>query len=145
MTEIFEFFANHWQLTSILVLLIVAYCGFEIINATQEEKSVKVHDAIVLYNKKIASFVDIRDAKDFEAGHIVGSTHMNVENIDNLKRKLQRLTKKKVIFISENGSQASKLAKKISGDTKVELIFLQGGIHAWSAEGLPLTTSKERN
>ena len=71
MDQLFEFIGNHPFLVGTFVLLLVLF----IRNETQRGgRSVSAQELVGLVNKEDAVVLDLRDKKEFEAGHIVDTT-----------------------------------------------------------------------
>jgi len=68
MAQFIEFVGNHWILSTLWVALVTAL----ILHRTRTSgESVSAQQAVMLINRSDAVVVDVRDKKDFDAGHIV--------------------------------------------------------------------------
>lgn len=94
--------------------------------------------AVQLMNREKAVVVDVSDAAEFAAGHIVGSKNLPASE---MLSKLEGAVKNKalpIILVCPTGVRASRLvegAKKL-GFGNVQAIA--GGLKAWREAGLPL-------
>jgi rhodanese-related sulfurtransferase len=100
--------------------------------------SLNANGAVQLMNREKAVVVDVSEATDFAAGHIVGSKNLPSGE---LEAKLEASVKNKslpLILVCPTGTRASRLvatAKKL-GYGNVQAIA--GGLKAWRDAGLPL-------
>ncbi len=100
--------------------------------------SLNANGAVQLMNREKAVVVDVSDAVEFAAGHIVGSKNLPVAE---LETKLEGAVKNKalpIILVCSTGARASRqvaVAKKL-GYGNVQA--MAGGLKAWRDSGLPL-------
>ncbi len=94
--------------------------------------------AIQLINREKANVVDVSDAAEFAAGHIVASKHVPLAD---LETKLATAVKNKtlpLILVCQTGARSAKavaLAKKLGYE---QAQSLQGGLKSWKAANLPV-------
>lgn len=144
MNEIIEFVIKHWQLTSVFTVLVIAYVIFEL---KQEigNKQVSAEQTVDLYNHQQAAIVDIRSTADFNSGHIVGAIHIERSELESKPKKLQKYAQKPVIIVCANGKSSATVAKHLHTQGFPQAVSLSGGISAWLAANLPLTTMHSKN
>lgn len=94
--------------------------------------------AVQLINREKAVVVDVGDAQEFAAGHVSGSRHVP---INELESKLPGVVKNKalpLILVCASGIRASRgvaIAKKLGYE---HAQALGGGLKAWKEANLPL-------
>ncbi len=94
--------------------------------------------AIQLINREKANVVDVSDATEFAAGHIVGSKNVPLAE---LEAKLAGAVKNKtlpLVLVCQSGARSAKavaLAKKLGYE---QAQSLQGGLKSWKAANLPV-------
>lgn len=140
MGEILDFMLSHWQLSGLLLLLIISYVIFEW--WAQEgggSTQVTPEQAIELFNHHDAVLLDIRTAEQFKAGHVVGSSHVDFDESDKKLKKFGKYAQRPVIVISLDGKNAGTFASRLAQHGLTKVLSLGGGISAWQAAGLPLT------
>ncbi len=144
MNEIIDFVVKHWQLSSLLAVLVIAYVVFEL---RQElgNKQVSSEQAIDLYNHQQAAIVDIRSKAEFSTGHIVGAMHIERKDLESKPKKLQKYAQKPIIIVCVNGKSSATVAKLLQTQGFPQALSLAGGIQAWQAATLPLTTMQSKN
>ncbi len=94
--------------------------------------------AIQLINREKANGVDVSDATEFAAGHIVGSKNVPLAE---LEAKLAGAVKNKtlpLVLVCQSGARSAKavdIAKKLGYE---QAQSLQGGLKSWKAANLPV-------
>ena len=94
--------------------------------------------AVQLINREKAIVVDVSEAEEFAAGHIVGSRNVP---LNQLEERLPQAVKNKatpVLLVCANGGRANRalgIAKKL-GYEKAQV--LAGGLKAWKEANLPV-------
>jgi len=94
--------------------------------------------AIQLINREKANVVDVSDAAEFAAGHIVGSKNLPLAD---LEAKLAGAVKNKtlpLVLVCQTGARSAKavdIAKKLGYE---QAQSLQGGLKSWKAANLPV-------
>lgn len=94
--------------------------------------------AIQLINREKANVVDVSDATEFAAGHIVGSKNVPLTE---LEAKLAGAVKNKtlpLVLVCQSGARSAKavdIAKKLGYE---QAQSLQGGLKSWKAANLPV-------
>jgi rhodanese-related sulfurtransferase len=100
--------------------------------------SLNANSAVQMMNREKAVVVDVSDATEFAAGHIVGSKNLPAAD---LSTKLEAAVKNKalpIILVCATGSRAARqvaAAKKLGYDN---VQAISGGLKAWRDAGLPL-------
>lgn len=132
-----SFFIDNW------VLIAVAFASgamlvWPAVKAGGRAGSLNANDVVMLINREKAVVVDVSDAKEFEAGHIIGAKNVP---LDELEAKLPAAVKNKgvpLILVCPNGARANRgvaVAKKL-GYEKAQ--SLTGGMGAWRTANLPV-------
>ena len=80
--------------------------------------------------------VDTRDAAAFGRAHLPGAKSMPFEEIEGRLAELHMMTGQPVLYC-RSGDKTKALAEQLA-EQGVPVAFLDGGILAWEAEGLPI-------
>jgi rhodanese-related sulfurtransferase len=83
-------------------------------------------------------FVDVREADEYDAGHIEGSIHIPIGDIARRWRELE--TQRPVVVVCQVG-QRSGLVTNFLRERSVDAHNLEGGLSAWSEAGLALAAA----
>jgi rhodanese-related sulfurtransferase len=84
-----------------------------------------------------ALFVDVREADEYEAGHVEGSAHIPIGEI---QARWQELLGHETVVVACQIGQRSGLVTDYLREKGLDAHNLEGGLEAWSRAGLPLTS-----
>ncbi len=129
-----DFVAEQWLLVSILVALVAA---FLIVEARKGGATITHHQATRLLNSGAAVLVDLRDAKEFKAGHIIDAINIPYANLASKLDALEKHKSKQVIVVDKMGQHAGS-AGKILRDKGFQVVRMQGGMMEWTQQNLPV-------
>jgi rhodanese-related sulfurtransferase len=110
---------------------------YEIRLKSQGFTHVSVTDAVRLINKG-AVVVDVRDADEFRAGHIVNAKNIGLANLGQEQAALARYKNKIVVTVCNNGMTSNKAANLLRKAGVEQAFSLRGGLAGWRKENLPL-------
>ena len=98
-------------------------------------KNVDVAEFEKLRADKKNVVLDVRTQKEFEAGHIPGAVHIDV-NASDFPEKIARLEKSKTYLVHcAAGVRSAKACDKMSHLAFPKLYNLEGGFKAWETAG----------
>jgi thioredoxin len=80
--------------------------------------------------------VDARDAAAFARAHLPSAVNMPFDEIESRLAELHMLTGQPVLYC-RSGDKTKELSQKLA-EQGMPVAFLEGGILAWEAEGLPI-------
>ena len=80
--------------------------------------------------------IDTRDAAAFARAHLPGAVHMAAEEIEGRLAELHMLAGQPVLYC-RSGDKTKELSEKLA-EQGTPVAFLEGGLLAWEAEGLPI-------
>jgi len=133
--QIFSFIGNHYILVSIFVFLLVAF----IINeGKQGGAAISTGNLVNLVNREEAVIVDIRDNKDFGAGHIAGAINIPFASIDSRVGELESYREKPIVLVCKMGQHAGAAGRKLKAQGFLDVRRLSGGMAEWGASSLPV-------
>ena len=133
--QIFGFVSNHYSLVSAFVFLLVAF----VINEGKQGGAVITPTNLVnLVNREGAVLVDIRDTKEYSAGHIAGALSMPVSSIDARIGEMEPYKDKPVVLVCKMGQHASAAGRKLKALGFENVRRLSGGMAEWTASSLPV-------
>ena len=101
------------------------------------KNSVTTTQATLLINREDAQIIDVREASEYSAGHLPESRNIPLEQLEG-RGDLDKLKELPLILVCQTGARSATACTRLEklGFTKVH--NLDGGINAWSSEGLPL-------
>lgn len=133
--QIFEFIGNHFILVSIFVFLVVA---FVINEGKQGGSAISPSNLVNLVNREGAVILDVRDNKDYGAGHIAGAVNIPFASVDSRVGELEKYKDKPVVLVCKMGQHASAAGRKLKAQGFEDVRRLSGGMAEWTASGLPV-------
>lgn len=126
---------NHYILVSAFVFLLVA---FVINEGKQGGAAITTTNLVNLVNREGAVLLDIRDPKEYSAGHIAGALSMPVSSIDARIGELESEKGKPVVLVCKMGQQSSATGRKLKALGFENVRRLSGGMAEWTAGSLPV-------
>ena len=133
--QIFEFIGNHYILVGTFIFLAVAFLVNE---GKQGGSSVSTTSLVNMINRENAVVLDIRDGKEFGAGHIVDAINIPLSNLDNRASELSKHKENPIVIVCKMGQNSSAAGKKLKALGYEQVHRLSGGMGEWSASNLPL-------
>ncbi|MDA0237261.1 MAG: rhodanese-like domain-containing protein [Proteobacteria bacterium] len=103
--------------------------------------TLEAQELVQLINRKHAAVIDVRDAKDFEAGSILGAKNMPFGSLKQRAHELKKLEKHPIALVCTSGAKSRAAQKLLSKEGFDNLYVLSGGMSAWTQASLP--TSRE--
>lgn len=139
-SKLIEFSTTHWQLVGALIGAVGALFVHE---TRKQGQSLSPQQLVTFVNQADALVVDLRDAKDYQQGHITGAKNIPYADLKDRVAELQAKKETPVILVCGMG-QYSGAAGKLLGQTGFKQVLrLSGGINAWTAQGLPLVKAEQ--
>ena len=135
MTRLLEFLVNHWILSGLWAALFGALLFY--VNS-KSGKSISPQQATLLINKHEGVFLDIRERKHFEKGHIVDALNIPLAK---LHERIVELDKKKtlpIIVVCQMGQQSGEAVKTLEAKGFPNVFRMAGGMNEWQLQNLPV-------
>jgi rhodanese-related sulfurtransferase len=85
-------------------------------------------------------FLDVREPYEWEAGHVEGSVHIPIGEV---QRRFEELDRDRPLVVVCQVGQRSALVADFLAAQGYEAHNLLGGLQQWAAEGLPLTAGAD--
>ena len=137
MDRLFDFVANHWWLVGIWGAFLLALLWD---NNRRSGLSVSTSQATMMANNEDAVFVDIRDAKDFSAGHIANAVNIPFATLTSRMSELDKYKDKPLILVCKSG-QTVNMAGKTLREKGFNAVRMSGGMMEWNNQNLPVVRS----
>ncbi|MCB1644938.1 MAG: rhodanese-like domain-containing protein [Pseudomonadales bacterium] len=135
MDRLFEFIVNHYVLVSIFIILLIA---FVINEGKQGGAAVGTSNLVAMVNRDNAVVLDIREAKEYKAGHIVDAINIPYLKIDDRMAELEKYKDQPIIIVCRMGTHAGAVGRKLRAQGFENVHRLAGGMGEWSAANLPV-------
>jgi rhodanese-related sulfurtransferase len=101
---------------------------------------VSAQEATLLINREDALVVDVRDAGDFGAGHVLGARNVPLKDLES-SNELARRKEKAVIVYDANGQASAQAVAALRKAGFAKVFNLTGGLSGWQQAGLPTEKS----
>ena len=135
MEQFFEFVGNHWILSSLWMGLVVTFIVHRTKTGTQ---SVSTQQAVMLINRAEGRVLDIREKKEFDAGHIVDAIHIPAAKVSGSLGQLEKYKSNPLIVVCKLGQHSGEVCKTLKQAGFGQVVRLSGGMTEWRAQNLPL-------
>ena len=117
----------------ILGLLIINH---EIKSHFSPTKNINCDDLINAMNNSKALLIDMRNAEEFKAGHIVGAKNYSLDDLANLDVSV---ADDAIITYANDEKAAIQAADLILKQGAKEVFYLEGGLSSWIDNNMPLS------
>jgi rhodanese-related sulfurtransferase len=139
MEQVFEFVGNHPFLVGTFALLLALFIRNE---ASRGGRSVSAQELVNLVNKDGAIVIDVRDAKEFETGHIVGAINIPHGAMENRMSELNKYKDKILVLACKMGQHSGAAGTTLRKAGFAQVVRLAGGISEWRNQSLPVVKGK---
>ena len=140
--SLMAFAGRHTILSLALVGLTLAIIYTEIARLLRGYKAVKAAELPLLINRADALVVDLSAIADFEKGHIAGSRNVIPSQFDPEGKLLAGRKQSPVVLVCRTGMASAAAARRLRKAGFEQVYWLEGGIAAWQAAGLPLVKGR---
>lgn len=134
MTQVLIFLSEQWLLVSILAALIITFFWNE---KRRSGKSLTFHQATRLLNDEAAILIDLREAKDFKAGHINNAMNIPYAKLKNSQADLDKHKEKTIILVDKMGQHAGAAGRELM-KLGFDVGRLEGGMSEWYGQKMPV-------
>ncbi|MDX2350137.1 MAG: rhodanese-like domain-containing protein [Porticoccus sp.] len=132
--EFFVFVSEQWMLVS--VLMVIVYL-FAINERIKSGKPISSHVATRMLNTDEAVLLDIREAKDFKAGHIAGAFNIPHTKLQDRLVELEAHREKAIIIADKAGQHTGAIGRRLQ-QKEFNVQRLTGGMMEWQNQKLPV-------
>jgi len=131
MDQIIEFSTNHWPLVVSFVVLLALALNMEV---KRSGAALTTHEVTAKINAEDALVVDIREAKDFKAGHIVDSIKIPLIKLESGIKNIEKHKSRPLVVVCQLGQHSGQAVRKLETAGFEKVSRLSGGISAWRTE-----------
>ena len=100
--------------------------------------SISTLQATLLINQQNALVLDVREAAEFEKGHMLNARNIAFKELATRAPEMEKQKAKPVIVVCENGNLSGRAAAALRKQGFGQVFMLSGGIGAWRQAGLPM-------
>ncbi|WP_246125456.1 rhodanese-like domain-containing protein [Exilibacterium tricleocarpae] len=132
--EFFVFISEQWLLVSVLLVLIYVFTWRE---KQKGGKGVSAQEATRMLNSDSAVLVDVREAADFKAGHIVDAVNIPHNKLAERFVELEPHREKVVVLVDKMGQHVGNAGRALR-EKGFDVRRLDGGMAEWQNQNLPV-------
>lgn len=135
MDQIIEFISTNYYLVGAWVVI---FAGFMINEKRRQGASVTPQQAVMRMNRDNALVIDVREPKDYKAGHVAGALNWPLAKLDSFMSEVPKYESRPMLVVCKVGSSASAAVKKITQAGHSDVSRISGGMMDWTANNLPV-------
>ncbi len=132
--EFFDFISEQWILVSVLMVLVYL---FAINERVKSGKPISSHVVTRMLNAEEAVLLDIREAKDFKAGHVAGAINIPLAKLQERMVELEPHREKAIIIADKAGQHSGPIGRRLQ-QKEFNVLRLTGGMMEWHNQKLPV-------
>ena len=138
MENLITFIANHPFLVGTFLLLLALFVR----NETQRGgRSVSAQQLVDLVNREGAVVLDVRDKKEYDAGHIVDSINIPFSALDSRIAELKDYKEQPLVVACKMGQHSGSAGTILRKNGFEQVSRLSGGVTEWRNQNLPVVRS----
>jgi len=135
MAQALEFITNHLLLVGAFVALLVLF----VVNETRRGgRSVSSQQLVNMVNRDNALVLDVRDRKEFQAGHIVDAINIPFASLESRLKELDTHKGRPIVVACKIGQHSGAAGALLARAGHADVARLTGGMGEWRASQLPV-------
>jgi rhodanese-related sulfurtransferase len=135
MEKLFEFVGNHPMLIGTFAILLTLFIRNE---ARRGGQAVSAQQLVDLVNRENAVVLDVRDKKEFQAGHIVNSVNIPYTALESRVDELSKYKERPLVVACKMGQHSGTAGTLLRKQGFSDVRRLTGGIAEWRNQNLPV-------
>lgn len=135
MEKFFEFIGNHPFLVGLFVVLLALFIRNE---TRRGGRSVSPQQLVDMVNRENAVVVDVRERKEYQAGHIVDALNIPSANLESRIDELNKYRERPVVVVCKMGQNAGTAGALLRKQGFDNVSKLSGGMAEWRNQNLPV-------
>lgn len=135
MQQLFTFIGNHPFLVGTFVLLLVLFIRNEMRRGGQ---SVSPQQLVDMVNRQDAVVLDVRERKEFQAGHIVDAINIPYAALESRVDELKKYGERPIVVVCKMGQTAGAAGALLRKHGHSSVSRLSGGMAEWRNQSLPV-------
>jgi len=140
MSRVIEFIGNNPLLCAAFAAVLAMILYHEYARLFSGLKSLSPFAATKLLNEGEALFIDVRDDKEYKAGHVMNARHVPLSTMDKFMHELEKHKEKDVVVYCDTGQRAQRAGIKLRKSGFTQLHIISGGLNEWEKANLPTVT-----
>ncbi len=136
MEQVLEFINDNWMWASVWGAFLAAFLWD---NNQRSGASISAAQATQMINKQDAAVLDIRDKKEFDAGHLANAINIPYASLSERMSELESSKEHPIVLVCKSG-QSVGMAGKTLKQKGFQVFRLSGGMLEWTNQNLPVVT-----
>lgn len=129
-----EFLTQEWILVAAIAVIVVLFFLHE---SRKSGPALSPQQAINLVNSENGIFLDVRDAGEFKAGHIVDALHIPAAKVESRLPELEKHKNSPIVLVCKMGQHAGAAGKQLRANGFEKVYKMSGGMLEWTNLQLP--------
>jgi rhodanese-related sulfurtransferase len=129
-----EFLAQQWILVAALLMTVVLLFLHE---SRKSGPSLTPQQAINMVNAEDGIFLDLREAAEFNKGHIVNAVNIPAAKLSTRSIELEKYKDRPVVLVCKMGQQSGAAGKQLKAESFTKVYKMTGGMMEWTNLQLP--------
>jgi len=133
-----SFLEKNWPLVLVFVLSGAMLLWPLLQRRLSPVREIGTLDATRLMNQSGSLVIDVRDAKEFAAGHLPRARHIPLPELESRLGEIGKFKDKPVLVTDKSGARAGSAARFLRRSGFANVFQLKGGVAAWQQASLPV-------
>lgn len=144
MDQYIEFASAHWMLVTAF-LAVSFFLIQDIVEAgIRKYNTISPMLTVTKLNTGHPVILDVREASDFNKGHIANAVHIPVAKIEAQISKIDLYKKDDVIVVCHTGTHSAPACSTLQKLGFENIFLMTGGMQSWEENKLPITKSNHK-
>ena len=135
-----EFIQQNWYWAALAAVSGVML----VVTSLRGGRGISPAQATALINREDAVVIDVREAAEFSAGHLLNARHIPLGELEKRLGDLDKFKDKPVILNCQSGGRSSSACAILAKAGFTNVHNLEGGIEAWVQAGMPISRQKKK-
>lgn len=143
MDQYIEFASNHWLLVTAF-LAITYFLMQDIVEASvRKYQTISPMLTVTKLNTGHPIILDVREAAEFNKGHIADAVHIPVGSIESQLNKIDLYKNDEVIVVCHTGTRSAPACSTLQKLGFEHVFLMTGGMQSWEENKLPVVKNKK--
>ncbi len=143
MEQYLEFIGNHPYLHMGLAVVVGMIVWSFLGSRFAGYQNIDPQAAVPLLNREGGVLLDVRETKEYQAGHVVGAVHIPLNTLPKRHVELNKFRDKPIIVTCRAGTRSGPACSTLRKAGFEKVFLMNGGMLAWESANLPVTRKKK--
>lgn len=138
MEHLNEFVEVNW----VMILMWFVLLGMIINSFLKSSYDISPQQAVQLMSHEDGVILDVREDKEYQSGHIMGSIHIPLSSLSSRVSELKKYKDNNVVLGCRSGSRSGRACGILKKNGFEKVHNLRGGVLAWEKDNLPMSSGQ---